>query len=319
MKTLKKYTSKFLNRIKNTINNYTVIKQFVYSCLRRKKYFFIITYVHNAENTIENCLQSVYEQDYNCYNHFIINDASDDFTAEIIEKWIKNHHNHKVVYRLNDTKKGYGQCCVDYFAYAIASAIIIELNHKIRIKEKDYLSCLNKVYFDRDVLMTYTMFKYKQVHKTHLLQKFESAILDKKLFRDSMWVTEYLYSFRKKLFCFIKEESLIDQQTGKYHDKFWRLSYILPLLEIAADRLRYIDKNIYLDEKEDYFRKIDTKHTEYKQIINNIPKHSPINNLDKSDIGYICGHHPYADRFIYGLMSNFGLNMRLLQKYRENF
>ena len=53
-----------------------------------EKPIVIITAVYNAENYIDKCIRSVAAQDYENYRMIIINDASTDRTAEVIENTI---------------------------------------------------------------------------------------------------------------------------------------------------------------------------------------------------------------------------------------
>ena len=53
-----------------------------------EKSIVIITTVYNAENYIDKCIRSVAAQDYDNYRMIIINDASTDRTAEVIENTI---------------------------------------------------------------------------------------------------------------------------------------------------------------------------------------------------------------------------------------
>ena len=60
---------------------------------QEEKPIVIITAVYNAENYIDKCIRSVAAQDYDNYQMIIINDASTDRTAEVIEQTLSGLNN----------------------------------------------------------------------------------------------------------------------------------------------------------------------------------------------------------------------------------
>ena len=55
--------------------------------------FSIVIPVYNAENNLQECLNSIISQSYNNYEVILINDGSTDHSLEIIKK---NLHNPRV-------------------------------------------------------------------------------------------------------------------------------------------------------------------------------------------------------------------------------
>ena len=56
----------------------------------------IIVPVYNAENYLEKCLQSVFNQDFDDYEVVIVNDGSTDGSVKVIQKFIRKY-NEKIV------------------------------------------------------------------------------------------------------------------------------------------------------------------------------------------------------------------------------
>lgn len=70
--------------------------------------YSIIIPTHNAENTIENAVNSVLVQDYKDYEIIIVNDASTDNTIEVLKKIKRENTNKLQVITLEQNKKAGG-------------------------------------------------------------------------------------------------------------------------------------------------------------------------------------------------------------------
>lgn len=64
----------------------------------------IISPAYNADKYLERCIQSVQSQDYDNYEHIIIDDASTDSTQKLLENF--NLHAHGIRYILNSKRNG---------------------------------------------------------------------------------------------------------------------------------------------------------------------------------------------------------------------
>ena len=68
-------------------------------------------------------------------------------------------------------------------------------------------------------------------------------------YRSARWLTSHLRTFRKELFMRIKEEDFIDPVTNSYYDTAGDFTFMLPMLEMAAERQRYIPDIMYVYNK----------------------------------------------------------------------
>ena len=57
----------------------------------------VIVPAHNEQSTIEECLRSVLEQDYPCYELILVDDRSEDLTASIASDLARNRSNFKII------------------------------------------------------------------------------------------------------------------------------------------------------------------------------------------------------------------------------
>ncbi|BER91394.1 glycosyltransferase [Atrimonas thermophila] len=57
------------------------------------KVFSVVVLTYNQEKLIEECLESIYNQDYPCIELIISDDASQDCTVETVERWLQRKSN----------------------------------------------------------------------------------------------------------------------------------------------------------------------------------------------------------------------------------
>ena len=87
----------------------------------------IIIPVHNTERFLEECLLSIYNQNYKNFEVIIINDGSNDNSRFIIDKYSKIHKN-KTLVLLNTKPSGSGEaasnCGIKVIFYRVVSSTI---------------------------------------------------------------------------------------------------------------------------------------------------------------------------------------------------
>lgn len=62
-----------------------------------KKRFSVIIPAYNVEGYVSKAIESVLEQDFENYELIIVNDASTDKTAEVVEKYVEKYNNVKLI------------------------------------------------------------------------------------------------------------------------------------------------------------------------------------------------------------------------------
>ena len=58
------------------------------------------------------------------------------------------------------------------------------------------------------------------------------------------WVTSHLRTFRKSLWDQIDQEDLKDN--GEFYKVAWDMAFMYPMIEMAAERVKFIDKILYM-------------------------------------------------------------------------
>ena len=63
--------------------------------------------------------------------------------------------------------------------------------------------------------------------------------------KSGLWVTSHLRTFRKSLWDMIDDVDLRDAD-GEYYKMAWDLAFMYPMIEMASERVKFIEKVLYL-------------------------------------------------------------------------
>ncbi len=250
------------------------------------KKFLIVSSERNAGKAAIRCLDSVYNQKYDrkLVKHVFIDDASQDGTDDLIGKWLEDHPDHNVEYIGNKEREGGCANNLKGFRVAEPGMIVAELNGDDWLPDKKVLSFFNKVYEDKDVWMTYNTWKLSTFNIRYMGHhcKIPRGIVETNAFREcDIWFSSHLHTFRAELFYHVKEESMIDPQTGEYWKNADDQALYLSMLELAGRHSLHINRityiyNLHVDSE----IKLDPKGQRDRDLrIRKMPKYEPINNL----------------------------------------
>lgn len=211
--------------------------------------FNVIVPVYNAEDWIGKCIESILSQDYPYYDALVIDDCSTDYTWEIIKHYpICATRNNMRAGALANIVKGIN---------LIGKDIIVTIDGDDYLADKTVFSYLESFY-TRDVWMTYGSFLPVSGKYKNTCQAFDKIktpceqgwLVDAKTtpeeYRNSgFWVTSHLRTFRKQLWDRINDEDLRDDD-GEYYKVAWDLAFMYPMIEMAGDHCKFIDKILYM-------------------------------------------------------------------------
>lgn len=205
--------------------------------------FIILITCRNVEKYIFNCLQSIKEQSYKNYKVVVVDDCSTDKTFEIVNKFSFNHY----MYCQNKERQWKTKNIKDGIANpSFLNDVIIFLDGDDWLANSEVLSKLNKVYNDTDCLLTYGSYlDYPSMTKGKFAQQLPQSVIDNRDYKNYSWSTSHLVSFRANLFNNIPEEYFLDWN-GEYLKSGADVACILPMLEMAGDRIQYIDDILYI-------------------------------------------------------------------------
>jgi glycosyltransferase involved in cell wall biosynthesis len=213
-------------------------------------FFHIVSSFYNAERYIENTLQTVYEQRYEkkYYRHILINDASTDGSDAIIRRWLDTHPDSSVHYIVNE--KRIGGCANNTRGFRMAGpgTIVLELNGGDWLPDRRVLAFMNMLYFDEDIWMTYNSVITHKGERLPFFKEVPTDVVESGSIREHQWRTSGLHSFRAELFSHVKEEDLIDPETGDYWRRAWDLAHYFPMFEMARSHAKHVDRITYVYE-----------------------------------------------------------------------
>ncbi|KKN82797.1 hypothetical protein LCGC14_0306210 [marine sediment metagenome] len=213
-----------------------------------KNNFKIVVPVFNSEKWIKKCLDSIKYQTYKNYKVVVINDYSNDRTAEIIEREIKNDT------RFNFIDNTVKKCALENTVIGIHSIcksdedIIVILDGDDWLPSNDVLEYLNGAYQD-DTWITWGQFKLLSTNKICKFKEENWCIdVDKDFHRIHMlrYYFSHLRTYKYFLFKGIKEEDLRDSK-GNYYTTAGDVVVAVPMIEMAGHKHRKcLDKIMYV-------------------------------------------------------------------------
>jgi len=243
--------------------------------------FIVVVPVYNAEKYIEKCLKSILNQSYKNYDLVVVDDCSTDNTYNIINNIYSSYKNvftmHKNHYRIGSPLANIIKS-MKLFSHN-KEDIIVTVDGDDFLYNNRVLSCLNNVYQDENIYMTYGQF----VLLSKSYSKCCQPILDTKKYRKSgNWYASHLRTFKNKLWYKINDIDLRDE-SGEYYKVANDVAYMYPLLEMCGNKHhKFIDEVLYVynDLNPINDMKINIKEQlEVTEIIRNRPVYNEIEEI----------------------------------------
>jgi adenylate kinase family enzyme len=213
------------------------------------KYKIIIPF-YNVEKWIEKSIESLKRQDYENFDCILIDDMSTDKTCEVINNEISDDKRFTLIknkekkYALQNIYESIeSQGCND-------EDVIILLDGDDWFASGNTLSYLSKVYNDSNSLMTYGSYVYNPSGQKGVEpSEHPQEVLRNNTFREDRWRASHLRSFKYEIWKKINKKDLQDG-----NQDFYKMAYdqaiMLPLLEMASERATYVDKVLYVYNKD---------------------------------------------------------------------
>jgi len=217
-----------------------------------KNHFTIVGVGYNSAPWIRMCLDSVVNQEYDNYDIIMVDAFTNDGTYDVLKEYESNHENFTCVRKTDRCFQT--ENVKDGVHLSKPGSIIVTVDFDDWLPDSGVLSRLNEVYSD-DVWMTYgTYAEYVggdnyQVFPDGFFHEHTEETIATNNYRSARWLTSHLRTFRKELFMRIKEEDFIDPVTNSYYDTAGDFTFMMPMLEMAAERQRYIPDVMYVYNK----------------------------------------------------------------------
>jgi len=186
---------------------------------------------------------------YKNWNAIYIDDCSTDGTGKAVAQYIKSHNlEHKIKLIQNKQNKGAMYNLYHAIHSCKNSDVVVTLDGDDWFKDEQVLSYINKVYQDKNVWMTYGQYEIYPSGKLGHCSHIPDIVTQQNAFREFRWLSSHLRTFYAGLFKKIKTEDLL------YNDKFyamtWDMAMMFPMLEMAGNHAKSIDKVLYIYNQE---------------------------------------------------------------------
>ena len=210
-------------------------------------HFKIVVPFYNAEDWIEKCINSIKTQAYKNFQCVVINDASTDNSDAVVRHSIGNdvrfvyHNNEKNVGALENIYNGINSL------NPADEDVIVTLDGDDWLANNAVLGLLDYTYKKQKCWLTYGSYiEYPEgtpgkFSKTTV----PDEIILKKSFRESVWMTSALRTFKYFLWKNIEVEDLKNTQ-GNFYEAAWDLAFMFPMLEMAGSKIFHVKDYVYV-------------------------------------------------------------------------
>jgi glycosyltransferase involved in cell wall biosynthesis len=209
---------------------------------------WIISAAYNAEDDVERHLEAIHGQIYDRarFRHVFIDDASTDRTLERVTRFQSRRPEAPLEIQANRERRG---GCENYtlgFRRAPPGSIVLQVDGDDWLPDPRVLAYLNMVYQDLDIWMTYNTYVFPDGGGSHNSEPVPESVIAANAYRDHPWISSHLHSFRRELFDHVREESLLDPETGSYFRASVDQAQFLPMLELAGRRAIHLERVMYV-------------------------------------------------------------------------
>lgn len=204
--------------------------------------FSIIIPVYNVEEYLIECLNRVYDQNYDDYEVVLVDDGSTDKSGQICDEFVRIHKNTKVIHKNNQglisaRREGYKNATGDYIVNCDSDDYL----------ELDTLSSLNKVIVEGNPdLIIYNSYlayeNYKEIFFNNIFT--EGFIEDKSQVYDKLLLTHQINSLCMKAY----KRGIVDYEQN--YTEYFKCNYGEDLLQsvplvLKAEKIFYLNKQLY--------------------------------------------------------------------------
>ena len=242
-----------------------------------KNHFTIIIPAYNCEQWVQRNLNSAIRQNYDNYDIVYIDDCSNDNTLKLVNETLEqSEKKFKVVHNEQNMKALY-----NLYTQIHASSedtIIVTLDGDDALAGTDVLNILNKHYQDENCWMT--VGSYVQDDNYMVVSPSVSDDWWDQNIRLAPWSFSHLRTFRKKLFCKINKEDLLDLDGHFFKCTFDR-AMMYPMVEMSGkERVRLINDILYIYNRNNPISVDRVQRYDQLRIESLISKKTPYDKLE---------------------------------------
>ena len=210
--------------------------------------------MYNVEKWITKNIQSIQAQEYKNFECIIIDDLSTDKSVEIAQSLIEGDKRFRLV--VNSEKK---YALQNIYEGILATNpgdhdIIATVDGDDWLYDSSVLDKLNSIYHENDCYLTYGEYvKLDDLRAGFLTPNgsypFPPSIIENNQFREYPWISSHLRSFKYGLWKKINKTDLLDG-SGHFYRMAWDVAFMLPMLEMAGPRIRFVPDILYVYNNE---------------------------------------------------------------------
>lgn len=224
--------------------------------------FKVVIPVYNAEKWVHLCLRSLKRQSYKNFQCYIVDDLSTDNTYKIASNEIKNDER---FFLLKPSQKGYPLGSLNF---ALENANIEDEDVVVILDGDDWfysektLQIVKEMYDKTGCYLTYGSYvEYPSKKRGKFSREVPKHIVENKLYRRSEWMTSHMRTFKYKLWKSIDKNDLKDEN-GRFYKKAGDLASTFCMLELAGNKISYINDILYVYNRDNPLNEDKVNHTE---------------------------------------------------------
>ena len=245
-----------------------------------ENFFTIAIDTCNHEQWIEKCLNTCLTQKYNNFEVILVDAISTDKTFEIAKKYAEDYPNLKVYQ--NEVRIPQVANFLWLTELSKPGSIVVSIDGDDWFKNSKVLQKLNEVYNSGDVWMTYGTyeeFPFRSV--SHIYRPYPDEVIAKNNFREYRWLASHTRTWRRELLLQINKDDF-KREDGEWLDTTGDQAIMLPMLELAGTRSRYVPDVTYVYNMSNTTRdsaKNEARQVELSNYIRAKKKYEPLQNL----------------------------------------
>jgi len=245
-----------------------------------ENFFTIAIDTCNHEQWIEKCLNTCLTQKYNNFEVILVDAISTDKTFEIAKKYAEDYPNLKVYQ--NEVRIPQVANFLWLTELSKPGSIVVSIDGDDWFKNSKVLQKLNEVYNSGDVWMTYGTyeeFPFRSV--SHIYRPYPDEVIAKNNFREYQWLASHTRTWRRELLLQINKDDF-KREDGEWLDTTGDQAIMLPMLELAGTRSRYVPDVTYVYNMSNTTRdsaKNEARQVELSNYIRAKKKYEPLQNL----------------------------------------
>ncbi|MFT4552412.1 MAG: glycosyltransferase involved in cell wall biosynthesis [Chlamydiales bacterium] len=209
--------------------------------------FKVVVPSYNSVEWLEKCLDSLESQDFSDFDACVVDDASTDSgQKEIILKYCEKN---SWTYVFHEKNLGVLPSIIDGIKKLDPKDedVILLLDGDDWLYDEEVLEKLYEIYSDedKDIYLTYGREIHFPSAKILPNRELPSYVVENNMFREYPWCISAPRTFKYVLWRNIKDEDLRDS-SGDYYNMSNDVAFMLPMLEMAGDRIKMMEDILYV-------------------------------------------------------------------------